>query len=238
MAKQRITLTAGNLSVIDIFDRNQYAADPRTRLMNWSFLTHGSFDYAANARGYTWGAALEWFHRDWAVRFGRFMLPVGPNEQALDWGVARHFGDQLEVEHAHELAGRAGKVRLMAFRNVTVMSKFADALAFAAATGAAPDIDAVRKKRGSKNGIGLSLEQEITANIGGWWRINWSNDGAEQYAFTTSDKAVAAGAVLKGTRWAVPMTVSRSVLRAMACRQYIVPISVPAAGISSSVTDV
>jgi high affinity Mn2+ porin len=204
VAKRRISLTAGNLSVIDIFDRNQYAADPRTRLMNWAFLTHGSFDYAANARGYTWGAALEWFHDDWAVRAGRFLLPLGPNEQALDWAAARHFGDQVEVEHAHELASRPGKVRLLAFRNVTVMSKFTDALAFAVATGTTPDIDAVRKRRGSKNGIGLALEQEVTSDLGAWGRINWSNDGAEQYVFTTIDKAVAAGAVLKGTRWGRP----------------------------------
>jgi high affinity Mn2+ porin len=204
VAKRRISFTAGNFSVIDMFDRNQYAADPRTRLMNWAFLTHGSFDYAANARGYTWGAALEWFHDAWAVRGGRFLLPVGPNEQALDWAAARHFGDQVEVEHAHQLGDRPGKVRLLAFRNVTVMSKFADALAFATSNGTTPDIDAVRKKRGSKNGIGLALEQEVTSDLGAWWRINWSNDGAEQYVFTTIDKAVAAGAVLKGTRWGRP----------------------------------
>ncbi len=38
---------------------------------HWSVMTHGAYDFAADARGYSWGLALEWYHDDWALRAGR-----------------------------------------------------------------------------------------------------------------------------------------------------------------------
>ena len=43
--------------------------------LNWSLMTQGAWDYPADARGYTWGAALEYITPDWALRAGRFMQP-------------------------------------------------------------------------------------------------------------------------------------------------------------------
>jgi len=34
--RQRLVLTAGNLSVLDIFDDNAFSHDPRTQFLNWS----------------------------------------------------------------------------------------------------------------------------------------------------------------------------------------------------------
>ena len=63
MDKRRLVLTHSNVSVLDVFDGNAYAHEPRTQFLNWALLIHGAFDFAADARGYTWGAALE--HRRW-----------------------------------------------------------------------------------------------------------------------------------------------------------------------------
>jgi hypothetical protein len=59
--KRRTVLTVGNLAVIDIFDDNRYSHDPRTQFMNWSLMTQGAFDYAADARGYSWGRCWSGF---------------------------------------------------------------------------------------------------------------------------------------------------------------------------------
>ena len=40
-------------AVVDIFDTNKYAHDPRSDFMNWSIVDTGTFDYAADAWGYT-----------------------------------------------------------------------------------------------------------------------------------------------------------------------------------------
>ena len=62
--KNRFVMTAGNFSTLDVFDDNAYAKDPRTQFMNWSHWTYGAYDYAADARGFGWGVAAEWYRDD------------------------------------------------------------------------------------------------------------------------------------------------------------------------------
>ena len=67
-AANRIVMTVGMFSVPDIFDANTYAHDPRNDFLNWSIIDTGTFDYAANAWGYTPGAAVEWYTGPWVLR--------------------------------------------------------------------------------------------------------------------------------------------------------------------------
>ena len=55
VTKDRVVLTVGNFSVLDIFDDNAYAKDPRTQFLNWSNMAHTAYDYGADARGFGWG---------------------------------------------------------------------------------------------------------------------------------------------------------------------------------------
>lgn len=59
LPRERLTLTVGKMSVWDIFDDNRYAYDARTQFLNWALVGAGGFDFAADARGWTYGAALE-----------------------------------------------------------------------------------------------------------------------------------------------------------------------------------
>lgn len=199
--KRRWVLTAGNLSVLDIFDDNAYSHDPRTQFLNWSLMTHGAFDYAADARGYSWGIALERVHDDWAVRAGRFIQPREPNQLPLDPAISRHYGDQIELEHAHTLAGQPGKLRFLAFRNKAKMARFQDALDLAAQTGAAPDINAVRTGDHDKSGFGLNLEQALSSDVGLFARASWADGKTETYAFTEIDRSISGGMLIKGGAW-------------------------------------
>lgn len=201
VAKRRWVLTAGNISVLDVFDGNAYSHDPRTQFLNWSLITHGAYDFAADARGYTWGAALEWYHDDWVVRAGRFLQPKEPNQQALDARILRHYGDQIELEHAHMLGDQPGKLRLLAFRNRARMSRFQDALDLAARTGASPSIDAVRYGEQSKRGFGLNVEQAVSDDVGVFGRASWADGKTETYAFTEIDRSISGGVVVKGGAW-------------------------------------
>ena len=80
----RLVLTVGKLSVVDIFDTNKYAHDPRNDFMNWALVDTATFDYAAESWGYTYGAAAEWYQGNWTVRGGLFDLSVVPNSPDLD----------------------------------------------------------------------------------------------------------------------------------------------------------
>ena len=199
--QRRWVLTAGNLSVIDIFDDNAYNHDPRTQFLNWSLFTHGAYDFAADARGYSWGVALEWYRDAWAVRAGRFIQPRQPNQQQLDRDIFQHYGDQIELEHAHVIGDQPGKLRVLLFRNRAKMSRFQDALDFAAQTGGTPDINAVRTGEQSKHGFGLNVEQAVSSDIGLFARASWADGRTETYAFTEIDRSLSGGVLIKGSAW-------------------------------------
>ena len=203
--KRRLVLTAGNLSVMDLFDGNAYSHDARTDFMNWALVTHGAYDFAADARGYTWGSALEYFHDNWAFRAGRCLVPLEPNQMRLDAKWRSHYGDQFEVERGHELAGQPGKLRLLVYRNRSLMSRYEDALDAAARTpGTVPDLNAVRTSDQVKKGIGVNVEQALNADLGVFGRAMWADGKTETYAYTEIDRSVAAGLVLKGGAWRRP----------------------------------
>lgn len=202
--KHRFVLTMGNLSVLDIFDDNTYSHDPRTQFMNWSLMTHGAYDYAADSRGYSWGAALEYFDEEWALRAGRFIQPKEPNQLKLDPKFLDHFGDQVELEHNHHIGGQAGKLRVLGFRNQTKMSRYDDALALASQTSSTPDINLVRNGDHIKYGVGFNLEQAINDDIGLFGRAMWADGQTETYAFTEIDRSMSGGLLIKGSTWKRP----------------------------------
>ncbi len=196
--RRRLVLTLGELAVSDLFDNNRYAHDARSQFLNWALLTHGHYDFAADARGYSRGAALEWADAGWALRGGRFMVPIESNGQTLDTHLRTVYGDQLEFEHSHTLAGRAGTLRLLAFRNVERMANFDDALA--AAAGGVPTLDGVRRRQ-AKVGWGLALEQELGATLGAFVRLGRHDGKTEPYSYASIDDAVSAGLNWRGAAW-------------------------------------
>ena len=196
--RRRLVLTVGNLSVLDIFDDNAFSHDPRTQFLNWALMTHGAYDYAADARGYSWGLALEYFNDDWRLRGGRFIQPKEPNQLALDSRIFKHYGDQIEIERAYALAERQGRLRFLVFRNVARMARYQDALDLAAQTGGAPDINAVRSVERVKRGFGFNFEQEISSSVGLFGRASWADGQTETYAFTEIDRSLSGGVSVKG----------------------------------------
>ena len=80
----RLVFTVGKIGVGDIFDTNKYAHDPRSDFLNWSIIDTGTFDYAADAWGYSIGAAAEWYQGPWTLRGGVFDLSIQPNSTRLD----------------------------------------------------------------------------------------------------------------------------------------------------------
>ena len=202
VAKRRVVLSAGFVPVMDIFDANTYAHDARSQFLNWSFMTYTAYDYAADARGYTWGAAAEYFDDGWAARVGRFAQPKDPNGLALDTRIGQHYGDQIELERHYSAGdGLPGAVRVLAYRNRALMARYSDALALAAQTGQAPDLNLVRTSDRIKMGVGASVEQRLAPDLGAFARAMWADGRTETYAFTESDRSLSAGAVLSGQRW-------------------------------------
>lgn len=222
----RIVITAGNYSAIDVFDKNNVTWDPRQTFFDEAFMTHASYDFPADARGYTNGVAAELYWDDWAIRIGRFAPPIEPNQQSIDFHFLSRYGDSLEIEHDYTLFGQPGAVRMLGYRNHVLSGRFDDAIAayqadpsknagncpasvynYGSGDFNAPDLCWVRKPN-VKYGIGINAEQYVAKNAGLFLRAMHSDGASEVDAFDSADNDLSVGAVAKGTLWNRPFDVA------------------------------
>ena len=194
----RLVITVGKFSVADVFDTNQYAHDARSDFLNWAAIDAGTFDYAADAWGYTAGAAVEWYQGAWTLRGGLFDLSTVPNSAHLDPGF-HEFQSIIELERRHEIDALPGRLALTVFDSRGRMGLLDDAVRLAASTGVV-DIAAVRKYRG-RAGASLNLEQQLAPGVGLFARLGKAGGNVETYEFTDIDRTVSAGLSLQGSRW-------------------------------------
>lgn len=222
---RRLTVQVGNFSVTDFMDKNSFAGDLRQQFFNMAFLTYAAYDFAADARGFGWGVAAQLVLDDWSIRLNRMTPPKDPNSLSVDFNLAQHYGDQVEVEHVHSLGGLAGAVRVLAYRNQVVTGAFRDAVNaldadpnknaancgdnynYGSENPTAPDLCWVRRQQ-HKVGIGLNLEQHLTEDAGVFFRGMWSDGRTEVYAFGPTDRSIAFGALSKGGAWGRPRDVT------------------------------
>jgi high affinity Mn2+ porin len=195
----RLVFTVGKFGVVDVFDTNKYAHDPRGDFLNWTILDTGTFDYAADAWAYTVGAAAEWYQGQWTLRGGLFDLSIAPNQTALD-SRFEQFQWVGEIERRYNLWDQPGKLAITGFLTRGRMGSFADAIQLAALTGGTPDIAAVRKYQ-SRGGISMNLEQQLMPNVGLFVRAGIADGDKEPYEFTDVDRTVAAGLSVSGKQW-------------------------------------
>jgi high affinity Mn2+ porin len=206
--ENRLVLTVGRFAIVDIFDTNKYANNPKLDFLNWVHVNTGTFDYAGDGWGYTYGAAAEWYQGRWTLRGGVFDLSktpaggVSPNGLDLDSNFGQ-FELVGEIEERHELWGQPGKLKITGFLERGRMGKFADAIALAQLTGQPADINAVRVYR-SRPGVSVNLEQQVSDNVGVFARAGWADGTAEPWDFTDVDRTLSAGVSLSGKQWGRP----------------------------------
>ena len=198
----RLVITVGKFSIGDVFDTNQYAHDPRIDFLNWTAIDAGTFDYAADAWGYTVGAAIEWYRGAWTLRGGLFDMSDVPNSAHLDPGF-HEFQSILEVERRHAMGSLPGRWRSRIYESHARMGLLDDAVQFAESTGSAVDIAAVRSYR-TRAGASLNLEQQIAPDLGLFARLGKAAGDVEAYEFTDIDRAVSIGLSFQGNRWHRP----------------------------------
>ncbi|PYU26649.1 MAG: hypothetical protein DMG32_09515 [Acidobacteria bacterium] len=95
---RRLEFRAGNFALADLFDVNEVGSDSHLQFMNWTVVNNGAWHLAADTRGYTYGAMLEYDDRSWAIRFAEALMPTVANGSALDGDLRRARGENLELE--------------------------------------------------------------------------------------------------------------------------------------------
>jgi high affinity Mn2+ porin len=221
---RRLVFVAGNFSILDFFDQSAFDIDPRQGFFTLAFMTYAAYDFASDARGYSWGGVSEFDWDNWAVRLGRITPPKNPNQLPIDFRLLKYYGDQFEVEHDHQIRGRDGVIRVLAYRNREDIGRFSDAVAaFEADPGRnanactgfnygshnanAPDLCWARKPN-VKTGIGIFGQQYVLRDIGLFSRAMVSDGKTEVDAYTATDRSASFGALAKGSLWSRPQDVA------------------------------
>lgn len=197
--RDALTITVGKVSTPDFVDANPVSNDPHTRFMSWGLFASGAYDYPADTRGYTWGAAADLSLDRWSARAGIFLEPKVANQLDLEWRLDRARGWVVEVERRYAVAGLAGAARVLVFLNDAHMGSYARAL-----EQPMPDVTATRAFGRTKLGFAASVDQDLGHGLAAFARASWSDGKNETWAFTEIDRSVAAGVVQAGSRWGRP----------------------------------
>jgi high affinity Mn2+ porin len=201
---RRVELRAGKLSTADFFDANSVGSDSHLQFMNWTVDNNGAYDYAADTRGYTFGALVEYYDRHWSARFMEALMPTVANGLTLDWDLARARSENAEWQLQRGiLPKKDGVIRVLGYVNHANMGSYRDAINayLDGQTPAAPDIVATRQQASVKYGFGLNLEQEVTTRLRVFGRWGWNEGQHESFAYTEVNQTAAVGGQCSGSIW-------------------------------------
>ena len=198
--RSRLDIKAGKLALSDDFDQNRYANSTRFQFMDWGLFQNTAWDFAADTRGYSWGAMIAWIHPRWDLRLGTFAMPTMANGNTFDtFPTAR--GDNVELSLRPGSVGTS--VRVLAYQNHARMGNYAAAIAHGAAVDSVPDIVADDQPGRTKAGVGVNIEQPLadSAETGAFLRAGWNDGHNESFVFTEVDRHLSAGIEVAGVHW-------------------------------------
>jgi high affinity Mn2+ porin len=200
---RRLELRFGKFSMADFFDLNSYGSDANFQFMNWTVDNSGTYDYAADTRGFTFGAMLEYHERRWAVRFAEGLMPKVANGIHLDADVSRAHAENLEFElHGMLLRHQEAVIRFLSFVNHANMGSYREAIDnFRAGITNKPEITAHALQTTIKYGFGVNFDQPLNDWIGVFGRWGWNEGRRESYAYTEVDQTAQIGVGGNGKPW-------------------------------------
>jgi len=200
--KNNIVIKIGKMAVIDDFDDNTYAHDPRLQFLNWGLMYNPSFDYAANTRGYTYGGDIEGNLWDWSARWGIWQVALQANGEEYDSHILKAWSQAWELERRWTILNDLpGTVRVLCWLNSANMGSYREAIQM---DPTAPNITATQRYR-LRYGFGLSWDQELIKNeLGIFGRMGYADGHAQTWMFTECDQTISIGMLLKGKQWGRP----------------------------------
>ena len=204
LPERRLEIRFGKFSMADFFDVNSYGTDSNFQFMNWTVDNNGAYDYAADTRGYTFAAMVEYDDRRWALRFAEALMPKVANGNNLDANLGRAHSENVELElHRTLVLHREGVLRAFGFSNQANMGIYSVAVQnfLSGQTPAAPDITAHPLQTTTKYGFGIGFEQPMNDWAGVFGRWGWNEGKHESYAYTEVDETIEIGAGASGKRW-------------------------------------
>jgi len=194
---QYIRLVAGRFAISDYFDNNSVSHDPRTQFLNWSLMSNGAYDYAANTRGYTYGGVIELATKIATIRFGAAMVPTKANQSVMDGNISKSHSYNLEIEKSWGPENRKGVIRILAFQNNARMGNYTQAILMSST----PVIDSTSQLGRTKYGFGVNIEKQLSDLVTLFARASWNDGKNETWMFTEIDQSISTGISGNGSNW-------------------------------------
>jgi high affinity Mn2+ porin len=203
LPKRRLEVRFGKFSMPDFFDQNSGGSDTHLQFTNWTVDNDGAWDYAADTRGYTVGAVIDYEDPKFSFKFAEALMPKVANGIDLVWKFWQAHAENYEFDWQHGiLPKKAGVIRLLAYTNYANMGIYRDAIAqFQDGMVPVPDITNHPWHITRKYGLGVNIEQAITPNFMAFVRWGWDNGKTESFAYTEVDSTVLEGLVAYGAKW-------------------------------------
>lgn len=203
LPRRRLEIRFGKFSLPDFFDTNSVGSDTHFQFNNWAVDNNGSWDYAADTRGYTVGVVADYEDRNWGFRFAEGLMPKVANGIDLVWRPWQVHAENWEYELRHGLIPKkAGVVRLLAYTNYANMGIYRDAVAqFEESLVPVPDIDNHPWHVTRKYGFGINVEQNLAPYVTAFARWGWDNGKTESFAYTEIDSTFNQGVGVNGALW-------------------------------------
>jgi hypothetical protein len=200
---RRLSFRLGKFSLADFFDVNVGGTDSHFQFLNWVIDNNGAYDYAADTRGYTIGAIVEYDDRNWSLRFAETLMPKVANGPNLDADIARARAENVELElRPHLVKDRDTAFRLLSYVNHANMGDYEEAVSlFLHGLTPTPDVTATRQQGTIKYGFGFNFEQEFVKDAFVFGRWGWNEGQHESFAYTEDNEGVQAGVYARGTNW-------------------------------------
>lgn len=203
LPERRLEFRAGKMQLVDFFDLNSAGSDSHLQFLNLTVDNNGAYDYAADTRGYTIGAMVEYDDRVWSIRFAEALMPRVANNIDLQWNLERARSENIEFElRKGLLPKREGVIRLLTYFNHANMGDYREAIRqFESGETAAPDITNHPLGTALKYGFGANAEQPLGWNMTAFGRFGWNEGRRESFAYTEVNQSVTLGAAATGKRW-------------------------------------
>lgn len=207
LPERRLELRFGKFSLADFFDVNSYGSDSNFQFMNWTVDNNGAYDYAADTRGFTYAAMLEYHDHNYIVRFAEALMPKIANGINLEGNLSLARAENVEFElHGHVLKKHEGIIRVLNYVNHANMGDYQQQINewLTYHNTPVPEITDHPLQTTVKYGFGVNVEQPLTNWIGLFGRWGWNEGQHESYAYTEVDQTWEFGVGGNGGRWGRP----------------------------------
>jgi len=199
VSRKRLTLNFGKFGIADFFDQNAVSHDPRSDFMNWSLMNNGAYDYAANTRGYTGGLIVEYYTPGWVLRAGTALMPVYANGPSLNFNWAKSNSETFEIQKNYSFRELPGAVRLLLYYNTSKAPSYQTVIdEYKNGTDTSLNVISGTNYGGKKYGLGISLNQELSRRLNGFFRLGWNDGKTATWAFAEIDNSGSLGLRLYG----------------------------------------